>query len=209
MANEDYLNELRLLMKTPERIRNICTSAHIHHGKCVAGDSRLVLADGSIKPAKALFELAEKKGVKFEEKEEHTIYDLSKEISYESDKLIDYGIYKAKDSGEISTSIISLAANYSAENPDTELTVVYGNATSINSLLFARTSTGTTSLAGAGYSQQSTNLIPVQSWQENGNVIVALDNRTTLSFALQPSGENFFIVLRKTSGGEIIVASSG
>ena len=136
-------------------------------------------------------------------------YDLSKEISYESDKLIDYGIYKAKDSGEISTSIISLAANYSAENPDTELTVVYGNATSINSLLFARTSTGTTSLAGAGYSQQSTNLIPVQSWQENGNVIVALDNRTTLSFALQPSGENFFIVLRKTSGGEIIVASSG
>ena len=101
MANEDYLNELRLLMKTPERIRNICTSAHIHHGKCVAGDSRLVLADGSIKPAKALFELAEKKGVKFEEKEEHTIYDLSKE------KISVFSLNK--ETGEVEKKKIDLA----------------------------------------------------------------------------------------------------
>jgi len=37
-----------------------------------------MLTDGSITTAKELYELATKKGHKFEEKEEYTIYDVSK-----------------------------------------------------------------------------------------------------------------------------------
>ena len=75
----DAPSEMKELAKVPERIRNICTSAHIHHGKCIDGKSRIILANGQIKTAEEIYQLAEQKGQKFEEKEEHTIYDISKE----------------------------------------------------------------------------------------------------------------------------------
>lgn len=78
MPDEIYIAELKELMRAPERIRNICTSAHIHHGKCIKGDSRIILADGSVKTAKEIYTLAEEIGQKFEEKKEHTIFDLTK-----------------------------------------------------------------------------------------------------------------------------------
>ena len=49
------------------------------HGKCISSNSRLILIDGKIINAKELFEKAIKKGKKFEEKEDHIIYDLTKE----------------------------------------------------------------------------------------------------------------------------------
>ncbi len=79
MAESEHIKELKDIMRDPLRIRNICTSAHIHHGKCISKDARLVLADGSIKTAEELYQLAEKTGKKFEEKDEHTIYDLSQQ----------------------------------------------------------------------------------------------------------------------------------
>jgi len=79
MAGPEAPSEMKELAKVPERIRNICTSAHIHHGKCIDGKSRLILANGEIKTAEQIYQLAEQKGQKFEEKEEHTIYDVSKE----------------------------------------------------------------------------------------------------------------------------------
>ena len=79
MGKATTIEDLKALMKKPINIRNICTSAHIHHGKCIKGDSRLILADGSIKTAAEIYHIAEEKGNKFEEKEEHTIYDLSQE----------------------------------------------------------------------------------------------------------------------------------
>ncbi|MDP4012272.1 MAG: elongation factor EF-2 [Candidatus Nanoarchaeia archaeon] len=77
MADE-YLDRAKRLMSKPEQIRNICTSAHIHHGKCISKDSRIILADGQIVTAKEIYDRAKNEGSKFEEKEEHTIYDLSK-----------------------------------------------------------------------------------------------------------------------------------
>src|SRR3989344_1167873 len=82
MGKATTIEDLKRLMKKPKNIRNICTSAHIHHGKCIAGDSRLILANGSIKTAKELYETALSLGTKFEEKEEHTIYDLSQNPLY-------------------------------------------------------------------------------------------------------------------------------
>lgn len=77
MASEDRIAELKRLMVSPDSIRNMCTSAHIHHGKCVTGDARVLLADGHVKTAKELYEQAEALGVKYEENDEYIIYDLS------------------------------------------------------------------------------------------------------------------------------------
>ncbi len=67
------------VMNKPENIRNICTSAHIHHGKCISKDSRIMLENGEIMSAEELFSYCEKNGNLFEIREnEHTIYDASR-----------------------------------------------------------------------------------------------------------------------------------
>src|SRR3989344_92215 len=75
-AEEELVKVIKDLMNKPEQIRNICTSAHIDHGKCINGASRLILSNGEILTAKKFFNLAESKGVKFEEKEDQIIYDV-------------------------------------------------------------------------------------------------------------------------------------
>src|SRR3989344_683780 len=88
MGKATTIEDLKGLMKKPENIRNICTSAHIHHGKCVKGDSRLILADGTIQTAEEIYRFAEHEGKKFEEKKEHIIY-LNKETGLLEKKKID------------------------------------------------------------------------------------------------------------------------
>lgn len=75
-AEEELIKLIIELMSKPERIRNICTSAHIDHGKCINGASRLILSNGEILTAENLFNLAQEKGTKFEEKEDQIIYDV-------------------------------------------------------------------------------------------------------------------------------------
>ncbi len=78
MAENTVQSFSRVMLK-PDNIRNICTSAHIHHGKCVGKNTRLMLADGSVKTAEEIYKYAKNEGDLFEDKKnEHTIYDISK-----------------------------------------------------------------------------------------------------------------------------------
>jgi len=79
-VKETQAEKIKRISKIRKNIRNICTSAHIHHGKCVAGDSRLTLADGSLKTAKELFEEISTNGEIFQENEEHTIFSPKEKI---------------------------------------------------------------------------------------------------------------------------------
>ena len=63
-----------------KNIRNIATSAHIHHGKCISGDSRLILTNGKVKTAKEIYEEISKDGKLFQENEEHTIFNPDKKV---------------------------------------------------------------------------------------------------------------------------------
>ena len=67
---ESMIEKIQRIMKRPEQIRNICTSAHIHHGKCISGDSIIMLADGNVKAAKELFEEISKEGEIFKDNED-------------------------------------------------------------------------------------------------------------------------------------------
>ncbi len=80
VQKESNIDKIRRLSKDRDAIRNICTSAHIHHGKCIAGKSRLMLADGSLKTAKEIFEEITRDGKLFEENEEHTIFSPNEKI---------------------------------------------------------------------------------------------------------------------------------
>ncbi|MDP2926296.1 MAG: elongation factor EF-2 [Nanoarchaeota archaeon] len=77
---ETPFEKIKRLIYTQENIRNIATSAHIHHGKCVAGDSRLLMVDGSVKTAKEIYEEISSDGSVFKENEEHTVFMPNKKI---------------------------------------------------------------------------------------------------------------------------------
>lgn len=134
------------------------------------------------------------------------IYDLSKEIDYESSSLIDYGVYNPNN---ITGYMNSLMANYSAANPNTDIVFVYGNfggdtltGTSYFSEPIARSS-----FAGAGFTTREKKIKQVNGTIDNKKVNVTLSDNSTISFNLK-SGENFFIVLKMESGEETIVAKN-
>ena len=70
---ETSLLKIERLTSNQANIRNVATSAHIHHGKCISGDSRIMLTNGSIKLAKDIFDEVSKNGEIYEENEDHTI----------------------------------------------------------------------------------------------------------------------------------------
>lgn len=80
VEKETQLNRIKRISKLKEQIRNICTSAHIHHGKCISGNSKLLLADGSIKTAKEIFDEVIKNGSIVKEDEEKAVFSPNQKI---------------------------------------------------------------------------------------------------------------------------------
>ena len=74
MAGEKSIDKIQKLISNQKNIRNIATSAHIHHGKCISGDSRILTNNGQIKTARQVFEDASTEGRVYEDNEEHTIF---------------------------------------------------------------------------------------------------------------------------------------
>ncbi len=79
---KDKTELIREIMHRPANIRNIAIAAHIDHGKCVSGDSRIHLASGGIKSAKEIFD-THSNGAKFVKSDEsETIFDVSEKGLY-------------------------------------------------------------------------------------------------------------------------------
>ena len=74
VEKETSLDKIKRICGRQVNIRNICTSAHIHHGKCISGDSRLLMSDGSAKTAREVFESIASNGKVVQENEEHVIF---------------------------------------------------------------------------------------------------------------------------------------
>src|SRR3990167_2350102 len=80
MVTETMIEKVQRIIKDSKYIRNICTSAHIHHGKCISGDSRIFLANGFIATAKDIFENILKNGNSIAETEAFIIYTPKKQV---------------------------------------------------------------------------------------------------------------------------------
>lgn len=131
-------------------------------------------------------------------------YDLSKEIDYESSKLIDYGVYKGRE-GDINKLITSLMSNYSAAHPDTEFLFVYGNEDGATSTQYNLVQSGSESIGGATSYQHEIDVSYPNTEVSQGTIHVTINKTETLDFDLSP-GENFYIVLTKETGEETLVA---
>jgi elongation factor 2 len=84
---EKLIDKVARIVVDPTRIRNICTSAHIHHGKCISGNSRLILTNGSVKTAKDIFEEVSKNGEVYKDNENYTVYTPKEKVEvYSLDK---------------------------------------------------------------------------------------------------------------------------
>ena len=134
------------------------------------------------------------------------VYNLLNEADYESSSLIDYGIYNSTD---ITGYMESLIRNYSEANPDTDMAFIYGNPEvgPLTGKSYFAEQTASSTIEHATVRSYEKKIEPVEGNTSiaNNQVSVILPDNSTISFNLNP-GENFFIVLRKESGGETIVA---
>ncbi len=77
VEKETQIEKMKRLSDHRENIRNICTSAHIHHGKCVAPSTRIYLANGAVCTAENIYSYAESIGKKVRDDGQETVYDIS------------------------------------------------------------------------------------------------------------------------------------
>lgn len=138
------------------------------------------------------------------------IYDLSKEIDYESSSLIDYGVFEG-DSSVINAKLEALIANYSAANPYTNITFLYGTKDSLT--IFGGTygpkSTGSVGTGGTWVLQVQNSIEPINvlNPSSSNKKEIQLPDKTVITIDFK-EGQNFYLVLKKQSGGETIVAKN-
>lgn len=68
------------------------------------------------------------------EPHETIAYDLSNEVYYEASQVIDNGVFNEKTQADITEELSNLTEYYSKINPDSDISIVYGNPDSANSL---------------------------------------------------------------------------
>lgn len=141
---------------------------------------------------------------------ESAIFDLSREIDYESNQLIDHGVYKDVPRTSRQAYVNALVRNYSLANPGTDILFVYGNQDAATGIFYGEDPTGFAGLNTGGESiiQRTVEIRPMPlntsvTWDKK--IRVMLNSTTFLEFDINP-GENFFIVLRKEVGGETLVS---
>jgi hypothetical protein len=142
-------------------------------------------------------------------KTDNSVYDLSNEIDYESNSVLDYGIVK---NIQVSGVLENLSNYYAATNPDKDLIIVYGNQNDINGLFYKEESVDMPSVSTGGSSIREVNFYRTLQKAEgdvnqtSGKVTINFGKGNKYEFVLQP-GENFYIVLRKTVQNETVVAT--
>lgn len=140
------------------------------------------------------------------------VYDLSREIEFESNKLIDHGVFNALTQEQKTASLTDLMDYYAKANPDTDLIMIYGDETGAISaaLFYQERSSGSLAIGQANIPVTTVQPIDISNdiVQKSGEnkILVNLNTETQIEFELEP-GENFFIVLAKQIGDEKIVSA--
>lgn len=138
-----------------------------------------------------------------------TLYDLSKELKGESNQVIDSGTFNGKTIAEINEFLYALSGNYSQANPDTNIVIVYGDATNAYIFNHEVVQTGGIGLSAGGNPAEIPQTLLTHtstSRSHTGEVHVTLED-LSYDFSLTQSGDNFFVVLEREIGGERVVAT--
>ena len=137
--------------------------------------------------------------------EDTTIYDLSKEISYESGQVIDNGIINDLGQQDIEGHLINITDFYSQTNPESEFNILYGNGETLKILQYKGSNTGSISIKLGGNDIIITPNINTKRNQGErercnskgcaNNVELNLDN-TNYNFDLR-EGQFFYVIIKK------------
>lgn len=143
-------------------------------------------------------------------KEETKVVDLSDEIYYEGAKVIDYGTFHNNPGQSTEANVENLIANYSNLNPDSQIIFLYGDSKSIsNGIIYACKEDVVSGIDVA----QVSSCKPVQNTISQSNITIEGNNVKLIlgggeeyNFQLEPTNQNFFVVIKKqTAGGEQVV----
>lgn len=137
--------------------------------------------------------------------EPEAFFDLSDEISFETKRVLDYGVINSITN--INDSISSLLSNYSENIGNQDVAFVYGNAfTGIYAYYYQ-----TVNVVGVTLLDGIVVTIPVQTgtpidaeYSQSANTVTIRIENVDYTFELKP-GQNFYFVLAKDEEGEKFV----
>ena len=139
-------------------------------------------------------------------KEDKNVLGLSREIDYETSRVIDRGVFKGED---INKQVENITEYYANLNPRNELVTVFGDVNQLTAYHYKLNNEGTICIQTGSctgiefFSKVRDN---VQVIQDNNNLKVSLEQGDVYEFELKP-GKNFYIVLIKEKENEIFVAA--
>jgi hypothetical protein len=146
--------------------------------------------------------------------EDQFVYDLSKEIKYESNTVIDSGIFNALTEQQRNENVENLTDHYSSSNLGTDFIVVYGNKTEMTALFYTTQNTGSIGINLGGSEILSHTVDQTRKYnstfslnETDHEVTVLIDQDVKYTFKVRP-GQMFFIILKKERQGEQFVSAS-
>ena len=135
-------------------------------------------------------------------------YDLSDQVYYEASQVIDNGVFNSKSQDIIGQELENLTQYYSAINPDSDISIVYGNENSLQEISYDYNQKKSISKPTIPFTPEDS------KFQENNDrkkVRVKLnskDKETPIirDFQVQ-KGQNLYLVVRKKIKNEQFVIS--
>lgn len=144
-------------------------------------------------------------------KEDKSVYDLSKELDYESAQIIDNGIFNSRTTEDTAKNLENLSTVYAGANPLSDIIIIYGNTTEVNILKYNNSNAGEISITTGG-SEVSLAVTTIRILTKGS--VSPVNEKVTVSlrgidkeFNLR-QGENFYIILKKDKDDERVVASN-
>lgn len=145
-------------------------------------------------------------------KEDYLIYDLNREIAYESARNVDTSVYQNDPEAQLNAEIENLTSIYARLNPKTDFVFVYSNESEVVFLQYRNTNTGSVSVSLGGnnvdipVSEQRFQRATRERTTEN-NLELRLEDNSAYFYSFR-DGKNFFALIKKENEEEKFIAVS-
>lgn len=143
--------------------------------------------------------------------EQEVFYDKSKEVGYETNRVLDYGVFNSEP--DLNMVLEDFLIKYSDYIAQEQVVFLYGDETNMEAIYFIVQDTGSVSIdTNSGLSGSGGAIIPLTGKVETnanaelvGNMVNVEIEGVNYEFDLK-EGQNFFFVMIKTEGEERYVA---
>lgn len=150
------------------------------------------------------------------EKEALKVYDLSNQIQYETSQVIDNGIFNEKSPIAIKEELKNLTAYYASLNPDSSISLLFGNSSDIFLIEYNLSSSKVIEVKVGAFPVES-NLAPGASFEASSQSIKikiqtlgkspdsSTESKNIEHSLIIDSEQVFYIVIRKKAKGQDVI----